>query len=333
MSVRNEPDRLILRQGEILKDEYRVINQIGEGTFSNVFLCINILNHHHFVIKTCRNKPNYNEAAKSEIKTMKILSKIDPHHHHFVRYYDYIFYKDHFCLIFEKLGLSLYSALQNREFAPFSIEVIRDLSWQILYSVHLLHYNKLIHTDLKLENILLCGNLIDKYGFDIETKKKATDCRLIDFGSVAIGGSWHHHLVTTRRYRAPEILMGLKWSYECDIWSLGCILVELATGSLFFDSRDTVEHLFLIQKLIEPFPQWMWNDCTDIEISRNVQHGLLPISAIPREKLHDFLTRPTLSESLSHFPKFKNLVLSMLHPNPEQRPSTSKLLDDPFFKS
>ena len=57
--------------------------------------------------------------------------------------------------------------------------------------------------------------------------------------------------------------MGLRWSYECDIvqiWSFGCLMLELAIECIPFDSRDSVECLFLIQNLINPFPSWMSNN-------------------------------------------------------------------------
>ena len=54
--------------------------------------------------------------------------------------------------------------------------------------------------------------------------------KVIDFGSATFKDQYHSSIVSTRHYRAPEVILGLGWSFPCDIWSVGCILVELATG-------------------------------------------------------------------------------------------------------
>jgi dual-specificity kinase len=82
---------------------------------------------------------------------------------------------------------------------------------------------KLVHTDLKPENILLV-NPPEKPSSSLTN----TDIRLIDFGSATFEKDYHSAVVSTRHYRAPEIILGLGWSYPCDIWSIGCILEHLA---------------------------------------------------------------------------------------------------------
>lgn len=61
--------------------------------------------------------------------------------------------------------------------------------------------------------------------------------------------------MSTRHYRAPEVIMGSGWSYECDVWSLGCILCELLSGDALFQTHQNLEHLALMQKIIGPFPR------------------------------------------------------------------------------
>lgn len=51
--------------------------------------------------------------------------------------------------------------------------------------------------------------------------------------------------------RAPEVILGCcEWSHASDLWSLGCIIVELYTGKLFFDTHDNYEHVAMIEKAI-----------------------------------------------------------------------------------
>ena len=57
-----------------------------------------------------------------------------------------------------------------------------------------------------------------------------SNIKVIDFGSATFCDQYHSTIVSTRHYRAPEVILGLGWSFEADIWSIGCILVELVTG-------------------------------------------------------------------------------------------------------
>lgn len=64
-------------------------------------------------------------------------------------------YKGHVCMVFERLGCSLYDYLKNHDYKPFPIQCIRAYAWQLLKALEFIHSIKLIHTDLKPENILL----------------------------------------------------------------------------------------------------------------------------------------------------------------------------------
>lgn len=79
-----------------------------------------------------------------------------------------------------------------------------------------------------------------------------TEIRLIDFGSATFDDEYHSSVVSTRHYRAPEIILGLGWSFPCDIWSIGCILVEFFTGDALFQTHDNLEHLAMMQMVCGP---------------------------------------------------------------------------------
>lgn len=77
-----------------------------------------------------------------------------------------------------------------------------------------------------------------------------TEIRLIDFGSATFQDEYHSSVVSTRHYRAPEIILGLGWSFPCDIWSIGCILVEFFTGDALFQTHDNLEHLAMMEAVV-----------------------------------------------------------------------------------
>jgi dual-specificity kinase len=80
---------------------------------------------------------------------------------------------------------------------------------------------------------------------------------VIDFGSTTYDQLDQSYVVSTRHYRAPEVILGLGWSYPCDIWSVGCILVELCTGEALFQTHENLEHLAMMERVFGPLPYHM----------------------------------------------------------------------------
>jgi len=134
--------------------------------------------------------------------------------------------------------------------------------------VLVVHDLNIIHTDLKPENILLCHNDYQTFTYNrkIPSSTKTVprqasqrrilldteiQIRLIDFGSATFHDEYHSSVVSTRHYRAPEIILGLGWSYPCDIWSIGCILVEFFTGYALFHTHENLEHLVMMEAVVD----------------------------------------------------------------------------------
>jgi dual-specificity kinase len=133
-----------------------------------------------------------------------------------------------------------------------------------LTNFQVLHDLNLIHTDLKPENILLCDSSYQAFTYSRRIPSSSntvnrqaaqrrvlldTEIRLIDFGSATFQDEYHSSVVSTRHYRAPEIILGLGWSFPCDIWSIGCILVEFFTGDALFQTHDNLEHLAMMESV------------------------------------------------------------------------------------
>jgi serine/threonine protein kinase len=114
-----------------------------------------------------------------------------------------------------------------------------------------LHRNSLIHTDLKPENILFESA---EHTIDLNRSTgKDPFVRLIDFGSATFSYAHHSSIVSTRHYRAPEVIFNTGWSYPCDVWSVGCIIVELYGGEALFQTHDDLEHLNMMAECLGPF--------------------------------------------------------------------------------
>jgi dual-specificity kinase len=187
----------------------------------------------------------------------------------------------------------------------------------------------MIHTDIKLENILLPPGFDPKTDFD----KVPINVKLIDLGSIASAGRWHKHLATTRFYRAPEIILGLKWSFECDIWSLGCLLVELVLGHIPFIAQEPICHLFLIQHMISAFPRWMLDQTANDEIRSAIKGGLIDPSIFKGKEHEDKMAQPPLIDLIRHEPLLCDLALKMLEPDPAKRIPFDGILAHPFLRN
>ena len=105
-------------------------------------------------------------------------------------------FKNHVCIVFDLLGKNLYQFMQDNQFQPLPIDQVRRFSYQILKSVKSLHGLNLTHTDLKPENVVL------------DRKKNV---KIIDLGSAIFDHEFHYPLISTRNYRAPEVVLSLDW--------------------------------------------------------------------------------------------------------------------------
>ena len=189
-------------------------------------------------IKIINNSQNYNEQAELEINILNILNsdKIQKSGY-FVIMKNYFKYKGHICIIFELLSNNLYEEIQNSNYAGFDIITIFKFSIQLLFGLLILKTKNIIHCDLKPENILL-------------DKKGKTSIKIIDFGSSCYRNHAQYLYIQSRYYRAPEIILGLNYDCEIDIWSLGCILCELYCGIPIFPGENEYDMLYYIMEYI-----------------------------------------------------------------------------------
>ncbi|XP_060525217.1 probable dual specificity protein kinase madd-3 [Cylas formicarius] len=258
----DQEGHLVYRSGDILQDRYKILGTLGEGTFGKVVKVKDLEMDHSMALKIIKNVEKYREAAKLEINVLEKLAEKDPECVHLcVKMLDWFDYHGHMCIAFEMLGLSVFDFLKDNNYQPYSLEQVRHIGYQLCYSVKFLHENKLTHTDLKPENILFVDS---DYELVYNSKKrrdvkrvKRTDVRLIDFGSATFDHEHHSTIVSTRHYRAPEVILELGWSQPCDVWSVGCILFELYLGITLFQTHDNREHLAMMQRILGEIPARM----------------------------------------------------------------------------
>ncbi|KAF6001764.1 Dual specificity protein kinase clk3 [Cyanidiococcus yangmingshanensis] len=235
---------------------YQILAPLGSGTFGKVVSCWDRATEQLVAVKIIRAIRKYAEAARMEIDILLELGRKDPtSRYHCVRllsYFTHLCQQDsaHVCLVFEHLGPSLFDVLMRNHFRPLPVPILRAVARQLLEAIAFLHeHNQTVHTDIKPENVLI----VPSSYYPNRQITERVQIRLIDFGSASRLDKVNvrHAIVSTRHYRAPEIILGTGWSFACDIWSFGAMMVECYTGQTLFQSHDDLEHLELMQKLLQ----------------------------------------------------------------------------------
>lgn len=102
------------------------------------------------------------------------------------------------------------------------------LLYQLLCGIKHLHMSNIIHRDLKPSNIVV---------------KEDCSLKILDFGLARAADSTFQMTpyVVTRYYRAPEVIVGMKYTENVDMWSVGCIFAEIVRGDILFPGRDYID--------------------------------------------------------------------------------------------
>lgn len=252
----------VINLGDALGEDnrYKMLDILGEGTFGKVVEAFDRTKRCRLAIKIIKSVPKYRHAAKIELRVLEKLRASGRGRERFcVHLIGMIDFRNHICMLFEKLGLSIYDFMSKEKYRPFCIEEVRHFAYQILIALEFIHDCGLTHTDLKPENIML-----DDCTCAVKGKRRVlqnTKITVIDFGSATFENEHHTKIVSTRHYRAPEVILELGWSHECDLWSLGCILVELKTGQVIFQTHDNMEHLAIMDKTLGTIPSKLAKQC------------------------------------------------------------------------
>ncbi|KAI4596549.1 dual specificity protein kinase yak1 [Pestalotiopsis sp. 9143b] len=228
------------------KNRYLILDVLGQGTFGQVVKCQNLKTQEVVAVKVIKNRTAYFNQSMMEVSVLDLLNtKLDKNDdHHLLRLKDTFIHRQHLCLVFELLSVNLYELIKQNQFRGLSTTLVRVFAQQLLNGLALLNKARLIHCDLKPENILL-KNL------------ESPIIKIIDFGSACDERQTVYTYIQSRFYRSPEVLLGLPYSSAIDMWSLGCIVVELFLGLPLFPGSSEYNQVSRIVEMLGTPPNWM----------------------------------------------------------------------------
>mmetsp|Transcript_1775 Transcript_1775/g.5028 ORF Transcript_1775/g.5028 Transcript_1775/m.5028 type:complete len:303 (+) Transcript_1775:72-980(+) len=286
-------------------EKYQKIEKIGEGTYGVVYKARNRLTGDHVALKKIRLEAEDEGIPSTAIREISILKELQ--HPNIVRLHDVIHTEKKLTLVFEFCNEDLKKHLDAAT-DGMSDQSIKSNLFQLLAGVAFCHDRRVLHRDLKPQNLLV--------NTDGELK-------LADFGLARAFGipvrSYTHEVVTLW-YRAPDVLMGSrKYSTPVDIWSVGCIFGEMSAGRPLFPGTSDQDQLQRIFKVLGTPIEADWPSVAELPEYKPEW------SANP----HPTLSLDVLCPKLD--PSGLALLTEMLQYDPAKRCTAKNAMKHPYF--
>ena len=205
-----------------IADRYLIISKLGEGGYGKVFLAEDLKNNNVKValkqLKGGTVEEGVPISCLREISLMKELSHIN-----IVKLMDVIHLSSAITLVFEYVDTDLKELLKKNGNKGLSPKLYKSLLYQLLKGINNIHKMKILHRDIKSENLMISKDNILK---------------ITDFGLARGYGlpiSNFRNDVVSLWYRSPDILLGNEhYERSVDMWSIGCIFGEMVLGNILF---------------------------------------------------------------------------------------------------
>ena len=216
--------------------KYEYISTIGKGSYGIVGLYKDRkVKSMKYAIKSIKKDFFNLNSIENTLKEIEILRSLD--HPNIVKYFESYEDENYLHIVMEYIpGESLYNIIKknNNKKINFKEKEIKEIILNLLKVVSFLHKKKIVHRDLKLENILF--SIPNDY----------SSLKIIDFGlSSNFTLKKEKFIVGTPYYMSPEMIEGI-YHYKSDLWSIGVILYSLITGKYPFNGKDKNEVFSLI---------------------------------------------------------------------------------------
>ncbi|KAB5546445.1 hypothetical protein PHYPO_G00072100 [Pangasianodon hypophthalmus] len=333
-----------VHMGDVFNKRYKVLSKLGWGYFATVWLCVDLRSGRHVALKVLKSGSGFTQAGQDELSLLRCASSpsaCHPLRGRIVQLLDEFKIAGvngiHVCLVLELLGPDLRCWQVCFGKPGLSLTCVRKLITQVLEGLDYLHTHcKIIHADIKPENILLCLGQ-QPLAHTTRINPENISVKITDLGSSCWVYKHFCEEIQTQQYRALEVLLGSDYGPPADIWSVACMAFELATGDPLFEPKTgknfslEEDHLAHIIELLGKIPASValsgkysskyFNSNGELQrIATLRPWGLYEVLI---EKYHFLLQEATL---------FSDLLLQMLDFLPEQRVTAAQCLKHPWLK-
>ncbi|XP_077469471.1 cyclin-dependent kinase 1 [Stigmatopora argus] len=286
-------------------DDYLRIEKIGEGTYGVVYRGKHKATGQIVAMKKIRLESEEEGVPSTAVREVSLLQELK--HPNVVRLLDVLMQESRLYLIFEFLSMDLKKYLDSIPSGKYMDPMlVKSYLYQILEGIYFCHCRRVLHRDLKPQNLL-----IDNKGV----------IKLADFGLARAFGvpvRVYTHEVVTLWYRAPEVLLGSpRYSTPVDVWSAGTIFAELATKKPLFQGDSEIDQLFRIFRTLGTPDNDVWPDVESLPDYKSTFPKWKPSNMASMVKNLD-------KNGLS-------LLAQMLAYNPPKRISTREAMTHPYF--
>jgi len=226
-------------QGDHFEKRYILEEKsVGEGTYGAVYRARCTQTNRVVAIKKMKPEHEDEGVPSTAIREIAVLKKAD--HVNIVKLLDVYCVRRKVHLVFEFIDRNLKEHMRQHSL-QLTESAVRSFQSQILQGILFLHTHRILHRDLKPQNVLIDSSL---------PAESMRNLKLADFGmarAFSVPIPKYTHEVVTIWYRAPEILFGSQeYALPIDMWSCGCILAEMATGSALFRGDSEIDTIFRI---------------------------------------------------------------------------------------
>ncbi|CAL9204939.1 unnamed protein product, partial [Musa hybrid cultivar] len=295
----------ILVQLQPLKtmERFKLIKEVGDGTFGSVWRALNKQSGEVVAIKKMKRK-YYSWEECMNLREVKSLRRMN--HPNIVKLKEVIRENDILYFVFEYMEFNLYQIMKDRG-KGFSEAEIRSWCFQIFQALAYMHQRGYFHRDLKPENLLVTKDII----------------KIADFGLAREVCSQppYTDYVSTRWYRAPEVLLQSSiYGAAVDMWAMGAIMAELFTLRPLFPGSSEVDEIHKICSVLGSPNEDSWAE--GLQLADFMKHQFPQCPPV-----HLSLLIPSASEDAI------NLITALCCWDPCRRPKASEVLQHPFFQS
>lgn len=261
-------------------ENYEKIKSIGRGAYGTVYLCRRKCDGRHVIIKDIPVEQMTGEERRAALNEVHVLQMLK--HPNIIAYFDSFFGETSFMIAMEYAqGGTLHNLIEEREGKLLDEEEIIRLFVQILVAIYHVHKQKILHRDLKTQNILL--------------NKTRKVVKIGDFGisKVLSSKSKAHSVIGTPCYISPELCEGKPYNQKSDIWALGCVLYELATLKRAFEASNLPALVLKIMKgNFNPISERYSEDMKNLVLS------MLQVDPAKRPTLPQIMAQPLVVNAL-----------------------------------